>query len=382
MIRVYLNKSNKMIKKLSLTFSFLLIVCSSLIAGTTYYSIVNNGTWTTGTTWSTSSGGPTCTCTPSSNPTGANTTIFIETNISLTGNLYVSSNSTITVRAGDTLVVTGDGTFANGSTINVEPTGAIIFTGNLTNNNNSNNINIDGFLSVGGNFSGGNGSKINGTGAMNVAGSATTSGSGSIFGSTADCPTGPCNSSAASPLPIEIIYFNATQNEDIIELAWATASEINNDFFSIERSKDAQTWEEVLITKGAGNSNKTINYFEIDNNPKNGLVYYRLKQTDVNGEFSYSNIVPVKFEKTGKDIIVYPNPNEGIFFNVDLSGYKNEQVIVVIRDIQGRQLYSKVFIVNDNITTSITLEQNLPKGTYLIIASSEDKLISKKLIVE
>lgn len=357
-------------------------ISSEVNAATTkYYSIIN-GTWTTSGTWSNISGGASCGCFPANNTTNGNDEIYIESTVTLNAPLTVKTGTILTIRTNDTLIVNGDTEFANGSIINIEPGGVLIVNGNLNNRNNSNTVTVDGTIVVNGNFTGGNGSQINGAGAMDVSGSAITSGSGTIFGSTYDCTVGPCNSSASAPLPIELIYFNAVQNENVIEITWVTASEINNDYFTIERSKDALEWEEVLSIKGAGNSTKTINYFEIDNNPKKGLMYYRIKQTDFNGNYTYSNITPVNFEKTGKDVVVYPNPNEGIFFNVDLSGYKNEQVIVVIRDVQGRQLYSKVFIVDDNQTTSISLEENLPKGTYLIIASSEDKLISKKLIVE
>jgi len=217
---------------------------------------------------------------------------------------------------------------------------------------------------------------------MYVSVSSITDNSVTIFGSTADCLTGPCNSSAASPLPIELIYFEATQNENTIEFSWATASEINNDYFTIERSKKGEKWEAILEVNGAGTSSEIIEYFELDNSPKKGLMYYRLKQTDYDGEYTHSNIVPVNFKKPDKNIIVYPNPNDGVFFNIDLSGYENEEVIVVVRDISGKEMYSKVYFTSDNQTISIALENSLPKGTYLIVASSENELVSKKMIVE
>ncbi|NQX98097.1 MAG: hypothetical protein HRT73_09495, partial [Flavobacteriales bacterium] len=92
---------------------------------------------------------------------------------------------------------------------------------------------------------------------------------------------------AANPLPITLLSFEATANEDKVDLKWSTSTEINNGFFTIERSADAKNWEEIVTTNGAGNSNQTIEYFETDYEPLEGVSYYRLKQTDFNGQYEY-----------------------------------------------------------------------------------------------
>ena len=92
-------------------------------------------------------------------------------------------------------------------------------------------------------------------------------------------------------LPVEIINFNATSDNDHIDLTWSTASENNNDYFTIEKSNDGINFESLANIDGAGNSNTLINYSYIDKNPFEGLNYYRLKQTDFNGNFIYSNVV-------------------------------------------------------------------------------------------
>ena len=67
-----------------------------------------------------------------------------------------------------------------------------------------------------------------------------------------------------NPLPIELVSFNAVANGDVVDLSWQTATEINNAYFTIERSIDGVVWEEIITTNGAGNSNQTIEYFETD----------------------------------------------------------------------------------------------------------------------
>lgn len=108
---------------------------------------------------------------------------------------------------------------------------------------------------------------------------------------------------AGSALPIELIYFNATPNQKTVDLTWATASELNNDFFTVERSIDGLTWEPVLTVNGAGTTNQRTNYRDIDTRPAAGLSYYRLKQTDFDGKWSYSNIQSVFMNNASVELL-------------------------------------------------------------------------------
>ncbi len=135
----------------------------------------------------------------------------------------------------------------------------------------------------------------------------------------------PCNTPAGSasgsnnqgisintpnPLPVELIFFTAyLKSNQTVALEWQTASEINNDFFTIERSRDGDKWEMILITDGAGNSNMTIEYNEVDSDPLPGISYYRLKQTDFDGTIKYSAVVSVSLNQDG--LMLYPNPASG-----------------------------------------------------------------------
>lgn len=101
------------------------------------------------------------------------------------------------------------------------------------------------------------------------------------------------SSGSGSALPIELIYFNATPNQKLVDLTWATASELNNDFFTVERSQDGNTWEVVATVNGQGTTTQRTDYSDVDSRPFSGLSYYRLKQTDYDGKFSYSQIKSV-----------------------------------------------------------------------------------------
>lgn len=111
-------------------------------------------------------------------------------------------------------------------------------------------------------------------------------------------------------LPVTLINFDASVNDNNqVELAWATAEEIGNSFFSIERSADGVEFEIIGTREGAGNSNSIVEYQFIDIHPLKGQVFYRLRQTDFNGEFEHSGIrrVFVDTEET-IEYRVYPNP--------------------------------------------------------------------------
>ncbi|MCC6252410.1 MAG: hypothetical protein IT238_08120, partial [Bacteroidia bacterium] len=100
-----------------------------------------------------------------------------------------------------------------------------------------------------------------------------------------------------SPLPITLLEFNAQPVIDEVSITWTTASEINNDYFNVERSKDGIHFESIAQIPGAGNSHTILNYKTMDAQPYEGVSYYRLKQTDFDGKFEYSTIKSVNFIK-------------------------------------------------------------------------------------
>ena len=191
--------------------------------------------------------------------------------------------------------------------------------------------------------------------------------------------------SSGTPLPVTLISFEATANEGKVDLKWITASEINNDFFTIERSSDAKKWEEIITTNGAGNSSQMLEYFETDFEPLKGVSYYRLKQTDFNGQNQYFNIVPVHLENNNSEgnMNLFPNPiNAGKNINIEFNDIIETEILLVLRDIRGREFYSKMIVdIQNGKLIGVPIDFKIPSGVYLITASSENKIYSQKLIV-
>lgn len=110
------------------------------------------------------------------------------------------------------------------------------------------------------------------------------------------------------PLPISLVEYTAKKVEESVILSWKTASEINNDYFKIEKSTDTKDWSFLTEIKGAGNSSSELNYQKIDNKPSIGVNYYRLSQYDFNGTSEVLGIRAVQFNDIHLDIKIHPNP--------------------------------------------------------------------------
>lgn len=174
-------------------------------------------------------------------------------------------------------------------------------------------------------------------------------------------------------LPIELLYFNANYNGKTVDLNWETASEINNDYFTIERSSDGVNFESLSTTKGAGNSTNKIKYSDADTSPLNGISYYRLKQTDFDGNFSYSQIVTVEANDP-IEFSLFPNPTNNGLITISSKETTNEY-IEIINDL-GQ------LVLREKIKTNLTEFDisKFGKGIYMVILTSNEKVIYKKVI--
>ena len=164
-------------------------------------------------------------------------------------------------------------------------------------------------------------------------------------------------------LPIELIEFKVQKENERVKLNWTTASETNNKFFTIQRSLDAINFEEIGTILGAGNSSVTLNYTLYDDNPYEGLTYYRLKQIDFNGDFSYSKIKTVYFSKISI-IKIYPNPAKN-YVNI-IVGTPNETAIdlVVFNHLGQKIIEEKKKTLKGYNTINLNIERLRP-GNYV-----------------
>ncbi|MFZ1332555.1 MAG: T9SS type A sorting domain-containing protein [Flavobacteriales bacterium] len=116
-----------------------------------------------------------------------------------------------------------------------------------------------------------------------------------------------------SPLPISLIHFGAVpENNRVVLCTWTTASQLNNDYFTVERSRDGTSYESIGTVAGAGTTNSVLHYAFNDPEPYEGVSYYRLRQTDFDGTTDLSEAVPVRIERN-VELVVFPNPNNGQF---------------------------------------------------------------------
>lgn len=186
----------------------------------------------------------------------------------------------------------------------------------------------------------------------------------------------------AVALPITLLYFDAQLKGNIVELEWETATEINNDYFTVEKTYDDIYYEQVEIVKGAGNSNIIIKYSAIDDQPYNGISYYRLKQTDFDGKYQYSGLVSVKYQQS-RGILIYPNPVYGDILFIETSEPDNSQINISFYSPLGELINSAtISIPKGDLFTKIMLQQNLSPGIYYIIAKSRNDLFHEKLVVK
>lgn len=189
-------------------------------------------------------------------------------------------------------------------------------------------------------------------------------------------------------LPVQLTDFSAELlDESTIELNWTTASEINNAYFAVERSSDGRTFEAIAQVEGFGTTSERTDYLTFDHQP--GKVnYYRLKQVDYDGNYSYSPIVSVFLrmdKQIGRNVEVYPNPvGDAEEIYLKLAGFDNDELLVTVKDIFGRALYSKVMItggMGSSAVFAVDPEHKLAPGTYFVTGAANDELFSKKLVV-
>lgn len=169
----------------------------------------------------------------------------------------------------------------------------------------------------------------------------------------------------AAVLPIQLLSFDAKMNqENTATLSWSTASEENNDYFSIERSSDETNWVEIKRVKGAGNSSQLINYETTDEQPKAGTQYYRLKQVDFDGKSETFKDVALQNNSTKKiNISAYPNPTTGSFTLVSNEIQDAATTQILITNAMGNIIYQQTD--SHEYKTNIDIS-SFPAGTYTV----------------
>ena len=186
-----------------------------------------------------------------------------------------------------------------------------------------------------------------------------------------------------NPLPVELLAFKSQCDNNNVIINWTTATETNNDFFTVERSTDGKLFSQIAIVKGAGNSNAVINYEAIDLQPLEGVGYYRLKQTDYDGKFKYSAVISsncaqsITIEPT---ISAFPNPFNGMLF-FEANNLNEDNLVIQIFDMLGKQIEIKEVknIMGNNTSFSIDLSKYIV-GVYYYRFTSGNSVKTGKII--
>lgn len=169
-------------------------------------------------------------------------------------------------------------------------------------------------------------------------------------------------------LPVELIYFGAQQIEEQIEISWTTATEINNDYFILERSTDGFEFEEIAEIEGNGNSNNIINYVFTDNNPFIGINYYRLTQYDYDGKNETFDVIAINYKSKNTINIQYHN-HQISFLN---QSSESDQGTLKIYNNMGAIIKT---IETNHLSTLQINTNKFAQGNYHISLYSNNQLI-------
>lgn len=235
----------------------------------------------------------------------------VNLNVSFTGGGKISGNWTVdagaSIDGGSTYSLEfGSGTSTingnfevnnlsinNGAALSFSSTSTVNVNGNFTNDNNSDEVTVNtSNFDVGGNMSNGNGGTIVGTGQIDVTGTVTNAGTGTILGCVgAACCGGGC------VLLVDLLSLTVEQKKEKVFIKWATASEIDNDYFIVEKSFDGIVFNSIGIVQGAGNSSVVKSYQFVDNElSSEKKAYYRITDVDFSGIKTSHSILVLNYK--------------------------------------------------------------------------------------
>lgn len=179
-----------------------------------------------------------------------------------------------------------------------------------------------------------------GGGGTHTATGNTTAGTVTVTGATNFGPVTLASIVSPSPLPIDLVSFQGKRVPMGVELRWTTQSEHNNDYFELEKSTSGEKFGSVATIKGNGTSSMAHHYEYLDTKVSTGTTFYRLKQVDFDGSFTYSNVISVNYEGSFT-FSVYPNPATGVEVGFQILGIKETNTVgVTLFDELGRKVMS------------------------------------------
>lgn len=200
---------------------------------------------------------------------------------------------------------------------------------------------------------------------------------GCSFGSA----TNPGCTDCVGYLPVELLEFTGARWENGNFLQWTTLSELNNDYFIVERSENGLEYEFLQTLPGAGNSNEIRNYSLLDDDPE-GFMFYRLYQVDYDGKTVLVGTVRVGQNKT-MQVSIHPNPYQKDLSQLEIRGLAaDDEIAVKIHAPTGQLVMNKVLSTNQMGDLLITDQGlTLSKGVYIVVVESQGAISSHPLLV-
>ena len=175
---------------------------------------------------------------------------------------------------------------------------------------------------------------------------------------------------SGAPLPVELLSFDAQVEGSNVLSTWTTATEINNDFFVVERSADGVNFEVVGKKNGAGNSTVTLYYSLPDISPLPGVSYYRLRQVDFDGQESFSQLVAVNFNDNNV-LTVFPNPAQSDVVHYSFNSSAKGAALFELIDALGKTVISQQININKGLNVSEPIDLRFaPNGVYFVRITS------------
>ena len=201
----------------------------------------------------------------------------------------------------------------------------------------------------------------------------STTGAVSIYGSLAYILPG-----GGFVLPVESLSLSGFCNKQQIQLNWSTVTETNNNYFTIERSTEQKIWQQIETVQAAGNSSLEHEYSFTDRFPTRAISYYRLKQTDFDGNTNYGNIIEVKPCAMGvvENSALYPNPSANRKFELSYTGDKNQVLSITIYNALGEKVYGTAGF---NSVFDLSAKA---VGVYFVQVQTHSKTINLKVVVK
>ena len=186
---------------------------------------------------------------------------------------------------------------------------------------------------------------------------------------------------SVSSFPVELLEFEAMPGDEVVDLMWTTASELNSDYFQVERSLDGEVFEGIQRVNAAGESQELLSYEAVDRAPYRGTSYYRLQAVDLDGSYTYSEVKEVYLD--WQEVVIYPNPlglSRQLF--VEINSVEDQEWELVLTDVTGKLVRQQLISpqqANQRIPVNM---ESLPKGLYLIQLSGETSTHIEKILLK